>query len=93
MTVLLDAGFRATLPTLSARQRQQVTTALRRLHENPHYPSLRLKRLESGDVWTVRLDHMYRLVLRLEPSGAFVVLGIAHHDTLNARGKRSVARW
>lgn len=93
MTVTLDPAFARRFGRLLPLQQQQVAEALNRLRNDASHPSLNFERHIASNLYTIRLNRKYRLLLR-RVGGDLTVLRVVHHDTIESRGaKKGVRRW
>ena len=59
---------------------EQTDAALKRLKENPRYPSLRVKKMKGHPgVWEARISRSYRILFEIE-GDAFLILRLGPHD-------------
>lgn len=88
MTSRTSSDFRRDLANLPAAIRWQVRDAYRLFRQNPHHPSLKLKKLPPHeDLWSVRINSDYRAIGRFQDDVLlwFFVGSHADYDKLIAR--------
>ena len=62
--------------------RKKIDKQKQLFESNPHYPSLNLEKLEphSGEIWSIRVDSKYRVLLRFTEKETALFLAVGPHD-------------
>lgn len=84
----LARGFTKQYARLQKREREAIDAKLKMLARNPWHPSLRLKRIQTTDLFEASVSMDIRLVLDFIGDTVIVLLDVGHHDEVLKRRTR-----
>ncbi len=82
MNFIETARFKKAYQSLSeeVKTRVRVKEALRKLADNPRYPSLQVKKIKATkDIWEARVSLDYRMTFQIVRD-YYILRNIGHHD-------------
>lgn len=80
MNFIETQRFRKAYQSLPEEAKSRVKEALRKLADNPRYPSLQVKKIKATrDIWEARVSLDYRMTFQIV-SGYYILRNIGHHD-------------
>lgn len=81
MNFLKTARFKKAYKSLPEEVKVRVREALRKLADNPRYPSLQVKKIKAvKDIWEARVSLDYRMTFQIIRA-YYILRNIGHHDS------------
>jgi len=80
MNFIETSRFRRAYKSLPEDAQLRVKDTLRKLTDNPRYPSLQVKKIKgTKDIWEVRVSLDYRMTFQIIKD-YFILRNVGHHD-------------
>lgn len=87
MKVIYTEPFQKDYEELSTRVQRALDKALKFLLENPHHPSLQVKKLLGTSIWYARITKAYRFTFQYK-DGNVTLRRAGTHDILSRERKK-----
>ncbi|MDO8748236.1 MAG: hypothetical protein Q7J72_03855 [Candidatus Omnitrophota bacterium] len=80
MNFIETARFKKAYQSLPGEVKARVKEALRKLADNPRYPSLQVKKIKATkDIWEARISLDYRMTFQIVRD-YYILRNVGHHD-------------